>query len=113
MKFIYSLLISCLVLTILPNFTWADSQPQDWQMHAGDQGNTNYSTASLPVDLTLKKEPFNNASSLFTVNQNQLYSVERIEKKILSATDLDTNKEKWNFSTDNKDEFLDMVSKDS
>jgi outer membrane protein assembly factor BamB/uncharacterized protein YraI len=112
MKLISSFLISCLLFTILPNIIWADSQPQNWQMHSGDQGNTNYSTASLPVDLTLKKDPFNNASSLFSVDQNQLYSVERIEKKILSATDMDTYKEKWDFSTENKDAFLDLVSKD-
>jgi LysM repeat protein len=112
MKLISSFLIFCLLFTILPNLSWADSQPQNWQMHSGDQGNTNYSTASLPVDLTLKKDPINNASSLFSVDQNQLYSVERIEKKILSATDLNTYKEKWTFSTDNKDVFLDLVSKD-
>ncbi|MDR7000144.1 PQQ-binding-like beta-propeller repeat protein [Neobacillus niacini] len=85
---------------------------QSWPMHLGDQGNTNYSTATLPVDLTLKKDPFNNASSLFSVDQNQLYSVERIEKKILSATDLDTYKEKWDFSTENQDAFLDLISRD-
>lgn len=88
----------------------ADSQ--NWQMHLGDQGNTNYSTATLPVELTLKKDPFNNASSLFSVDQNQLYSVERIEKKILSATNLDTYQEKWDFSTENQDAFLDLIAKD-
>ncbi|WP_342043380.1 outer membrane protein assembly factor BamB family protein [Bacillus sp. OTU2372] len=88
----------------------ADSQ--NWQMHLGDQGNTNYSTATLPVELTLKKDPFKNASSLFSVDQNQLYSVERIEKKILSATNLDTNQEKWNFSTENQDAFLDLIAND-
>ncbi|MED1470685.1 PQQ-binding-like beta-propeller repeat protein [Bacillus salipaludis] len=84
----------------------------NWPMHLADSGNTNYSTATVPVDLTLKKDPFNNASSLFSVDQNQLYSVERIEKKILSATDLDTYNEKWAFSTENKDAFLDLISKD-
>ncbi|MBT2733856.1 PQQ-binding-like beta-propeller repeat protein [Bacillus sp. ISL-7] len=88
---------------------------QNWEMHLADQGNTNYSTATMPVDLTLltlKKDPFNNASSLFSVNQNQLYSVERISKKILSATDLDTYKEKWDFSTENQDAFLDLIARD-
>lgn len=57
---------------------------QNWEMHLADQGNTNFSSAILPADLTLltlKKDPFNNASALFSVNQNQLYSVERISKK--------------------------------
>ncbi|MEH7156339.1 outer membrane protein assembly factor BamB family protein [Neobacillus drentensis] len=88
---------------------------QNWEMHLADQGNTNYSSATLPGDLTLltlKKDPFNNASSLFSVNQNQLYSVERISKKILSATDLDTYKERWNFSTDEQNGFLDLIARD-
>lgn len=88
---------------------------QNWQMHLADQGNTNYSTATMPVDLTLlslKKDPFNNASKLFSVNQNQLYSAERISKKILSATDLDTYKERWNFSTEDENGFLDLIARD-
>jgi outer membrane protein assembly factor BamB/LysM repeat protein len=85
---------------------------QNWPMHLGDQGNTNYSTATLPVNLTLTQNPIHNASSLFCVDQNHLYSVERIEKKILSATDLDTLKEKWDFSTDTQDAFLDLISKE-
>ncbi|MFP5107072.1 outer membrane protein assembly factor BamB family protein [Neobacillus sp. C211] len=88
---------------------------QNWELHLADQGNTNYSTATMPVDLTLltlKKDPFNNASSLFSVNQNQLYSVERISNKILSAIDLDTYKEKWDFSTENQDAFLDLIARD-
>ncbi|MBT2727205.1 PQQ-binding-like beta-propeller repeat protein [Bacillus sp. ISL-75] len=88
---------------------------QNWEMHLADQGNTNYSTATMSVDLTLlslKKDPFNNASSLFSVNLNQLYSVERIGKKILSASDLDTYKERWNFSTENQDAFLDLIARD-
>jgi LysM repeat protein len=84
----------------------------NWQMHFGDQGNTKYSDATVPVQLTLSTNPFTNASSLFSVDQNQLYSVERIEKKILSATDLATNQEKWDFSTDNKDAFLDLIARD-
>jgi LysM repeat protein len=87
---------------------------QNWEMHLADQGNTNYSSATMPADLTslsLKKDPFNNASSLFSVNQNQLYSAERISKKILSATDLDTYKERWNFSTANQDSFLDLIAR--
>ncbi|MEH7304168.1 outer membrane protein assembly factor BamB family protein [Neobacillus drentensis] len=88
---------------------------QNWEMHLADQGNTKYSSAIMPVDLkllTLKKDPFNNASALFSVNKNQLYSAERISKKILSATDLDTYKERWNFSTENQDEFLDLIARD-
>lgn len=88
---------------------------QNWEMHLADQGNTNFSSATLPTDLTLltlKKDPFNNASSLFSVNQNQLYSVERISKKILSATDLDTYKERWNFSIEDQYGFLDLIARD-
>ncbi|MBV7506198.1 PQQ-binding-like beta-propeller repeat protein [Bacillus sp. sid0103] len=88
---------------------------KNWEMHLADQGNTKYSSATMPVDLkllTLKKDPFNNASALFSVNKNQLYSAERISKKILSATDLDTYKERWNFSTENQDEFLDLIARD-
>ncbi|MDP4085521.1 MAG: PQQ-binding-like beta-propeller repeat protein [Bacillota bacterium] len=84
----------------------------NWQMHYGDQGNTKYTDATVPVDLTLSKDPLHNASSLFSVDQNQLYSVERIEKKVLSATDLNTNLEKWDFSTPNQDVILDLISKD-
>ncbi|WP_442599980.1 outer membrane protein assembly factor BamB family protein [Neobacillus sp. D3-1R] len=85
---------------------------QNWEMHLADQANTKYSTATVPVELTLKKDPFENASSLFSVNSNQLYSVERISKKILSATDLDTYNVKWTFSTPNQEAFLDLIAKD-
>ena len=88
---------------------------QNWEMHLADQGNTNFSSATLPADLTLltlKKDPFNNASALFSVNQNQLYSVERISKKVLSATDLDTYKERWNFSIEEQNGFLDLIARD-
>ncbi|PFP31404.1 hypothetical protein COJ96_00440 [Bacillus sp. AFS073361] len=88
---------------------------QNWEMHLADQGNTNYSSAALPADLTLltlKKDPFNNASALFSVNRNQLYSAERISKKVLSATDLDTYKERWNFSIEEQNGFLDLIARD-
>ena len=82
----------------------------NWQNHFGDPGNTKYSDATVPVQLTLSTNPFTNASSLFSVDQNQLYSVERIQNKILSATDLSTNQEKWDFSTPNQDAFLDLIA---
>jgi LysM repeat protein len=82
----------------------------NWPMHFGDKGNTKYSDATLPVQMTLRTNPYPNASSLFSVDQNQLYSVERIEKKILSATDLATDQQKWVFSTANQDAFLDLIA---
>ncbi|QIZ06263.1 PQQ-binding-like beta-propeller repeat protein [Priestia megaterium] len=102
-------------LTALATNRSLRANDQNWEMHLADQGNTNYSTTTMPVDLTLlslKKEPFNNASKLFSVNQNQLYSAERISKKILSATDLDTYKERWNFSTEDENGFLDLIARD-
>ncbi|MBT2699549.1 PQQ-binding-like beta-propeller repeat protein [Bacillus sp. ISL-40] len=102
-------------LTALVTNRGLRANDQNWEMHLADQGNTNYSTATMPVDLTLlslKKDPFNNASKLFSVNQNQLYSAERISKKILSATDLDTYKERWNFSTEDENGFLDLIARD-
>jgi outer membrane protein assembly factor BamB/LysM repeat protein len=102
-------------LTALATNRSLRANDQNWEMHLADQGNTNYSTTTMPVDLpllSLKKEPFNNASKLFSVNQNQLYSAERILKKILSATDLDTYKERWNFSIEDENGFLDLIARD-
>jgi hypothetical protein len=88
MRILISFLTACILFTVSPLLSLADSKPLDWQMRYGDEGNMNYSPVSLPLNLELKQDPIENASSMFAVNQGQLYSTDRIENKQLSLQSL-------------------------
>jgi outer membrane protein assembly factor BamB/uncharacterized protein YgiM (DUF1202 family) len=106
------LLAVCLLWSAVPFFAMAASEPTDWNLRYADSGNTNHSNATLPMELTLKQKPFDNASAAFVVDDGKLYSVERIGGKKLYAIDMKSNAVRWEFAAEGDVPFGNLVAKD-
>jgi outer membrane protein assembly factor BamB/uncharacterized protein YgiM (DUF1202 family) len=111
-KLVSLLLAVSLLWSAIPFSAMAASEPTDWNMRYADSGNTNHSNATLPMELTLKQKPFDNASATFVVDDGKLYSVERIGGKKLYAIDMKTNTVRWEFAAEGDASFGNLVAKD-